>query len=651
MEQAPRVACWVKGTFAMVASPSRTTTPAVTVVETRQGGGETTTVRVSNSIVSSNASASSSSERDDDANPNRANTNRAENSATTTVRIAQQHPQQLRKTSSSTNTRLRPTNLERFIVETTPVVAVHTLTVEEEDEIMVSPGGSSTSMKSEALEAAADAFVHHVDGTKGNTTTVFESGGVNNTGSDENEKDEDNDEGLKKTQRKKSCSSIQPATPKSGDVARGGGSNGTVGKTITGPDVADVAASAAAAEGQQMVTGGGGNASLSVPKSADANAPRSPNGSIDGGSCAGSDMSKTSSSSSSGQRSARTSSSGRRHRHTARTSTTLSEVWDAFKEWSAFGVAVPLIMPDGKECEQCYVPYLSSLHVYEQRGKTRHAAGSSDSEIDEDDSSDGSSMTSCSASSLPFSMGSDDCAHHHHHNHHNHHHHHHHNHHNHNHNHNQGVECARKLVPCFQYVETEQPSSRLPLYEKLQELQRGASIDLFNTRTDEVHSMSWMAIAWYPIYMIPANLARQQATFLTFHSLNLRNAKARDLPAFFRKDTAPEGPALSNAGKDRLKERLENESMGGPGGRDVVPMKCFACTCYKMPSKIWLGPNSEGVDLSVQLNSASSFWLRRVNAQQHDHDFFTSSKGRRTRSSSMGSSSSAGESADTTPSE
>merc|ERR1712187_163613 len=56
----------------------------------------------------------------------------------------------------------------------------------------------------------------------------------------------------------------------------------------------------------------------------------------------------------------------------------LSDLWNIFKEWSAFGVAVPLKLPGGAECEQCFIPYLSSLHLYEkkeQRNLNRAAGG------------------------------------------------------------------------------------------------------------------------------------------------------------------------------------------------------------------------------------------------------------------------------------
>lgn len=43
---------------------------------------------------------------------------------------------------------------------------------------------------------------------------------------------------------------------------------------------------------------------------------------------------------------------------------TLAELWDSFKEWSAYGVSVPLVL-NGSDCiVQYYVPYLSGIQLY-----------------------------------------------------------------------------------------------------------------------------------------------------------------------------------------------------------------------------------------------------------------------------------------------
>ncbi|KAJ6833699.1 uncharacterized protein M6B38_338380 [Iris pallida] len=43
----------------------------------------------------------------------------------------------------------------------------------------------------------------------------------------------------------------------------------------------------------------------------------------------------------------------------------LGDLWESFKEWSAYGAGVPLLLDDGSDCVvQYYVPYLSGLQLY-----------------------------------------------------------------------------------------------------------------------------------------------------------------------------------------------------------------------------------------------------------------------------------------------
>lgn len=42
----------------------------------------------------------------------------------------------------------------------------------------------------------------------------------------------------------------------------------------------------------------------------------------------------------------------------------LGDLWDSFKEWSAYGAGVPLILNDSDSVVQYYVPYLSGIQLY-----------------------------------------------------------------------------------------------------------------------------------------------------------------------------------------------------------------------------------------------------------------------------------------------
>ncbi|XP_068304246.1 uncharacterized protein [Pyrus communis] len=71
----------------------------------------------------------------------------------------------------------------------------------------------------------------------------------------------------------------------------------------------------------------------------------------------------------------------------------LGDLWESFKEWSAYGSGVPLILNDSDSVVQYYVPYLSGIQIYGRSAKlatkTRQPDEDSDSDF-RDSSSDGS---------------------------------------------------------------------------------------------------------------------------------------------------------------------------------------------------------------------------------------------------------------------
>ncbi|XP_008679494.1 uncharacterized protein [Zea mays] len=87
------------------------------------------------------------------------------------------------------------------------------------------------------------------------------------------------------------------------------------------------------------------------------------------------------------------------------------------------------------------------------------------------------------------------------------------------------VEDPGELI--FEYFETEQPSLRPPLFEKIKELVSSANVSdhrvfgdtekLQNAKLCELHPASWFCVAWYPVYRVPRGNFR--AAFLTYHSL------------------------------------------------------------------------------------------------------------------------------------
>lgn len=42
----------------------------------------------------------------------------------------------------------------------------------------------------------------------------------------------------------------------------------------------------------------------------------------------------------------------------------LNDLWESFKEWSAYGAGVPIVLNGGDSVVQYYVPYLSAIQIY-----------------------------------------------------------------------------------------------------------------------------------------------------------------------------------------------------------------------------------------------------------------------------------------------
>lgn len=44
----------------------------------------------------------------------------------------------------------------------------------------------------------------------------------------------------------------------------------------------------------------------------------------------------------------------------------LGDLWESFREWSAYGAGVPLVFNDNDSVVQYYVPFLSGIQIYAQ---------------------------------------------------------------------------------------------------------------------------------------------------------------------------------------------------------------------------------------------------------------------------------------------
>lgn len=245
----------------------------------------------------------------------------------------------------------------------------------------------------------------------------------------------------------------------------------------------------------------------------------------------------------------------------------LADLWESFKEWSAYGVGVPLLLNDLDYVVQYYVPYLSAIQIFVDPSKS-HADLRRESQENE-----GRHFVKDSIHISPkmenFSLkdqqtgvkgfSSDDGG---------------------------SVNSQGYLV--FQYLEHDTPFQREPLFGKISELAL-CYPELKNLRSCDMLPSSWFSVAWYPIYRIPTGPTMKdlEACFLTYHSL-----------------CTPLG-------------------LGGTV-QEKIPLPSFGLSSYKYRECMWASGSSNGQKLVNSLSEAACNWLKALQVQPPDHNFFAS---------------------------
>ncbi|AQK61764.1 hypothetical protein ZEAMMB73_Zm00001d012896 [Zea mays] len=159
----------------------------------------------------------------------------------------------------------------------------------------------------------------------------------------------------------------------------------------------------------------------------------------------------------------------------------LGDLWESFREWSAYGAGVPLVLNGSDSVIQYYVPYLSAIQLFADpsRPASRNRRPG--------DESDGDSMDTSSESSIENDVErlrvssslegkhrlenggirSDD-----------------------------GEGDASSSFPIFQYMERDPPYGREPLTDKVSTLaHRFPALKTF--KSCDLLPSSWMSVAWY----------------------------------------------------------------------------------------------------------------------------------------------------------
>ncbi|KAF8025226.1 hypothetical protein BT93_F2157 [Corymbia citriodora subsp. variegata] len=285
----------------------------------------------------------------------------------------------------------------------------------------------------------------------------------------------------------------------------------------------------------------------------------------------------------------------------------LGDLWDSFKEWSAYGAGVPLLLDGRDSVVQYYVPYLSGIQLYgpstTPSAKSRSAGEDSDGDYFRDSSSsDGSSdyelekgmlsrnlqhydhpanVVSSRIGRLSISdeqnsgmegFSSDD-----------------------------GDNGNSRGCLLFEYLEQDPPYSREPLTDKVMDLARRFPA-LKTFRSCDLLPSSWISVAWYPIYRIPTGptLKDLDACFLTYHSLST--------------------PIEGGGGTHSPVVVYPNETDRVP----KIHLTVLGMASYKFKGSMWTQNGVNERLVAHYLTQDAENWLRRCGVNHPDFQFFAS---------------------------
>ncbi|CAJ1940913.1 unnamed protein product [Sphenostylis stenocarpa] len=277
----------------------------------------------------------------------------------------------------------------------------------------------------------------------------------------------------------------------------------------------------------------------------------------------------------------------------------LGDLWESFKEWSAYGAGVPIVLNGSESVTQYYNVSLSAIQLYIDPSKPstrlRKPSQESDSESARETSSDSSSgychergaktvhgsrnhlnVLDASNHALervsqgkPFMGSSSD----------------------------ETESCNPPGQLIFEFFEHESPYNREPLATKISDLERQFP-ELKTYWSCDLSPASWVSFAWYPIYRIPTGPTLQSlsACFLTYHSLST---------------------ALQSSNTDGLHNYCSR-------GRDILKLSLpiFGLASHKFKISVW---DPDGVSECQKANSlsrAAENWLRLLRVNHPDYNYF-----------------------------
>ncbi|KAA8549119.1 hypothetical protein F0562_000803 [Nyssa sinensis] len=276
----------------------------------------------------------------------------------------------------------------------------------------------------------------------------------------------------------------------------------------------------------------------------------------------------------------------------------LGDLWESFREWSVYGVGVPLLLNGRDSIIQYYVPYLSGIQLYidplKRPARLRRPGEESDAESSRETSSGGSSdceadrrakcvvdvnsqrMNRLSLREKSLVSSSSD----------------------------EAEVCNSPGSLLFEYLEQEQPHNRKPLTDKVSVLVSQFP-ELRVYRSCDLLPESWISVAWYPIYRIPmgSTLRDLDASFLTFHSLSTQSR---------------------GGGQLRFHGANGRKVHGGVDASSRISLPVFGLASYKLKGSILTPSGPYECQQEDSLLQAADSWLRNMQVVLPDYQFFRS---------------------------
>ncbi|CAI9291938.1 unnamed protein product [Lactuca saligna] len=251
----------------------------------------------------------------------------------------------------------------------------------------------------------------------------------------------------------------------------------------------------------------------------------------------------------------------------------LGDLWESFKEWSAYGVGVPLLLNERDSVVQYYAPSLSAIQLYVDPASStttiRRPGEDSDCESSRTTSSDESYEAVARGPRAAENVDS-------------------------------AAQNFNKLMlrdDLFEYFERASPFQRAPLATKISDLE-SIFPELNTYRSCDLTQSSWLSVAWYPIYRIPVgpSLQNVDTSFLTYHSLST--------------------PLKSTNGSLTARQVHEGQMPC------QLSLPIFGLSVYKFKNSDWTINGAHGTEKINSLIHSTENWLRNLDVYHPDYEFF-----------------------------